>query len=261
MSASKQMASATRQLALYQQIARRIADEVTPVLSAGSRLPSERVLCKRFAVSRVTLRAALGVLSEQGALTSSAARGWFVAPPAEPGPGPAEGTRGILGFSETAATQGQVTVARVLHAECRPASLDEAESFGIVAGSAVFELRRLRFLEGLVIAVDNSRLPLTICPHIDRHDFTVESLYRVLRTAQKPVIPTVADYAVEAVPASREDAALLELPEGMPLLVASQKTADQFGLAACLRIDQRAGALGLVSQHPDRSVVVEQVRA
>ncbi len=193
-------------------------------LSVGDRLPSERVLCERFRVSRVTLRAALALLAADGRLSSSAARGWFLV---DNQPVGRPKSRPLLGFTDTAAALGQSTTARVLHADVRPATLDEAESFGIVAGSAVFHLRRLRYLNELVIAVDHSRVPVALCPGIDAHDFTRESLYRVLRTALEPVIPTVADYAVEAVAADSQEAELLDLPEAMPLLVASQRTRDQ----------------------------------
>lgn len=213
-----------REAPLYQQVAHRLTAELIIDLAPGDRLPSERVLCERFGVSRVTLRAALALLAAEGRVGSSAARGWFLldqdvggrlqAPP-------------LLGFTDAAADLGQRTNARVLHARVRPATLDEAESFGVVAGSAVFHLRRLRFLNELVIAVDDSRVPVAVCPGIDDHDFAHESLYRVLRTAADPVVPTVADYAVEAVAADREEVTLLDLPEAMPLLVASQRTRDQ----------------------------------
>ena len=216
----------TREAPLYQQVARRLTTELVPTMVPGDRLPSERVLCERLGISRVTLRAALALLASEGRLTSSAARGWFVVDDLsgdvhhQPSP--------LLGFTDAATTLGQRTTARVLHADVRPATLDEAESFGVVAGSAVFHLRRLRFLNDLVIAVDDSRVPTDLCPGIRDHDFARESLYRVLRTAADPVLPTVADYSVEAVAATPEEAKLLDLPTAMPLLVATQRTRDQY---------------------------------
>lgn len=214
----------TRQAPLYQQVARRLTTELIPAVRPGSRLPSERALCERLGVSRVTLRAALTLLASQGRVSSSAARGWFVV---DVLPG-ADHQLPLAGFTDAATTLGQRTTARVLHAAVRPATLDEAELFGSVAGAAVFQLRRLRFLNGLVIAVDDSRLPAALCPGILNHDFVHESLYRVLRTAPEPILPTVADYSVEAIAATPEEAQLLDLPEAMPLLVATQRTRDQY---------------------------------
>ncbi len=221
--------SVVRDAPLYQQVADRILNELGPSLTAGTRLPSERVLCERFDVSRVTLRSALNVLAQDGILSSAAARGWFVTTsPARSRAGGPDRSR-LMGFSDLARTLGQVTSATVLEATTRPSTIDESEQLVIVPGSPVFVLRRLRCLEGIIIAVDRSCLPLSLCPDLPSHDFSTASLYEVLRSAPDPVLPTVADYAVEAVAASEEEAQLLDLPAGVPLLVARQQTRDQHG--------------------------------
>src|SRR3954462_10393435 len=45
----------------------------------GDRLPSERVLADRYHVSRVTMRSALALLVEHGAVQAAPSRGWFIA--------------------------------------------------------------------------------------------------------------------------------------------------------------------------------------
>lgn len=216
---------------LYRQVADRVAaDIVARSLVVGDRLPSERVLCARLGVSRVTLRAALHQLVDQGLVSAEAARGWFVA--AVPPPRPESSTAmaaPIAGFSAIAVGRGQVVTARVLLAQLRAATLDEAEAFSTVAGAPLFELRRVRLVGGLLIAVDHSRIPAAVRPGLDEADFTTASLYSVLRSGVPPVIPTSADYAVEALPASSVEADLLDLPDGVPLLVATQRTRDQDG--------------------------------
>lgn len=210
---------------LYQQIARRVCDDVGTSLAPGDRLPSERTLCERYDVSRVTLRSALNLLAQDGIVTSAAARGWFM------GKRPRTGTRhrDLFGFTDLATSLGQATSATVLQAVTRQATIDESEQFEMVPGSPVFVLRRLRRLEGLIIAVDQSRIPLGLCPELERHDFSQTSLYKVLRSAANPVQPTLANYAVEAVAPSLEEVELLELPPTVPLLVATQQTRDQLG--------------------------------
>ncbi len=201
---------------LYVQIARLILEQASGgELERGARLPSERVLCAELGVSRVTLRKALATLVEEGVVESSQGRGWFVA-------------TGVLGeppnalrsFSETARIRGLEPSARVLAARRREATINEAEVFAVAPGSALFELRRIRCLDGLPVASDESRLPLALAPHLEAVDFSTASLYAELE--QAGVVPVRAEYALEAAEADVETAGHLGLRPGAAVLRTSQ---------------------------------------
>ena len=62
------------------------ADQIKALIESGtlpaeSRLPSERALCERLGISRVSLREALRVLESDGYVSVKAGRGTFVRPP------------------------------------------------------------------------------------------------------------------------------------------------------------------------------------
>ena len=173
-----------------------IAQDIAAGLtSPGDRLPSERDLCERLNVSRLTLRKALKLLVDDGLVESAPGRGWFVAggPISEP-------ANVLLSFSEMARARGPTPSARLLSTEVRSAALDEGEVLMIAPGSDLFEIRRLRRLDGAAIAIDHSRIPLAIAPGLPSIDFRRESLYSVLRN--HGVEPTRAATVVEAVPAT-----------------------------------------------------------
>ena len=213
------------ELPLYLRLAERLSEDLRAAGGAGgARLPSERQLAERYETSRVTIRAALGELRERGLLVSLPARGWALAaaPAREQAPGPR-----VLGFSDLAAQRGLRTRSRVLSAAVRPATTREAELLRTVAGADLFELRRLRYLNDLVIALEHNRLPLAVAPAMATTDFGTTSLYDVLRAAVPAQTPRHADYSVEARNAHAEEREHLEISGPVPILAATQLTFNQ----------------------------------
>ena len=188
----------------------------------GSRLPPERALAEHFGVSRVTLRRALGELAEAGIIGRSGA-GWVVASPAI-----GEPPNALMSFSEMAASRGLVPGARVLERRTRPATIDEAEALGLAPGAPLFELERLRSLDGVPILIDRTRIPLSLAPGLDGVDLQGRSLYEVLEQ-QFGMRPTRARFALEAIAADERRAELLGLEPGQPLLRCLQQTEDEAG--------------------------------
>lgn len=216
-------------LPLYGRTAARLWEDLAREgARPGDRLPGERVLAERYAVSRVTVRAALTHLQERGLLEPAQGRGWTVVDGAAT---EAREERGhsIQGFADYARENGLETHADVLLARTRPAGHDEVERLRIGPGAEVFELRRLRYLDGRVVALELNRLPLALCPELAEVDFTTASLYATLRSAREPQVPGVADYAVEARQPDPEERRLLQITGAVPLLVATQLTFNTEG--------------------------------
>ena len=218
-SAAESLADATSRQLL---VTRAVADDVASGrLQPSDRIESERSLAERLGVSRVTVRNALRVLAQDGLIVSAPGRGHFVAPA-----GFGEPPNRMMGFTELARMLGLTASARVISAETRPATYDEASALRIVPGAPLFDVERLRFLDGLPVVVDRTRLSLSRVPDIEDMDFSSASLFEHLGAVGLP--PAKSDFEIQAVPAEAEHADLLDVDVGHPLLIIRESgfTAD-----------------------------------
>ena len=138
-------------------LAREIEAEIeSGRLQAGRQLPPERELGERFGVSRVTVRSALADLERRGLVDRHPGRGTFVATRRL-----GESAGSLTSFTELGAQRGLVASAVVLDARTVSASVEDSEAFSMAPGADIYELTRVRLLDGLPISIDRSRCRCT----------------------------------------------------------------------------------------------------
>jgi GntR family transcriptional regulator len=207
----------------YERVRAQLAEDIDrDRRPPASRLPPERALAEHFGVSRATLRRALDELARDGRV-ERVPGGWAVAPRVVGEP-PNE----LMSFSEMAASRGLTPGGRVLERSARPATLDEADALGLAPGAPLFELERLRTMDGVPILVDRTRVPMALVEGIDEIALDGASLYEVLEE-RFGIRPTRARFTVEAIEADARRAALLDLEPGQPLLRCEQQSENQTG--------------------------------
>ncbi|MET0813336.1 MAG: GntR family transcriptional regulator [Microbacterium sp.] len=215
---------------LWVQAAALIAGEISSgALRAGARLPPERELCQQLNISRVTLRKALGHLVEQGLLSPSHGRGWYVSADRSSTAGghQKDWPNSLESFTETAERMGLPATSIVLRADTVPATLDESERLSVAPGTPLFVLARIRRLDGVPIAVDETRFALALAPDVAGADLTEGSIYRLLE-AQGADLHR-AETTIEAKAADDALAEHLGVDAGHPMLVMSQIVTDAEG--------------------------------
>lgn len=165
---------------LYAQLARTIAQAI----AAGKylpdeALPSERTLAESLNVSRVTARAAIDQLVEQGLIIRKRGSGNYIAPRIE------QPLSHLSSFSEELRKRGYTPSSRWLERTVSVAMIDEQLTLGLSPGARVARLERLRLADDVVMAYEVSVIPLNILPD----PMAVEaSLYEHLaRTHSAPV--------------------------------------------------------------------------
>jgi GntR family transcriptional regulator len=200
------------------------SDIATGRLTPGERLAPERDLGARFDVARNTLRRALRDLAARGLIEARDRSGWFVN-----GRGVTiETVSGPQGLTEWAAIHGLTVSSRVVVARVRPADEVEAEALRIPVASQVFELERVRVVEGAPLSLDRSILVPAIAEAVAGLDFATRSLFQSVRE-RNGIEPSRAECLIRAITTDRRTAELMGLAEGDPLLELSETVYDQFG--------------------------------
>jgi GntR family transcriptional regulator len=182
--------------------------------ASNTRLPSERQLAEEFEVSRLTVTKALKELEQEGLIYSRVGKGTFVTPQAKID----QSLETLTSFSEEMRAKQKRASSQVLYAAIEGASEEVARALTVPVGTDVFSLKRLRFADGQIIALEHSHIVYTLCPNIlEHHDFAQESLYQVLGEVYGLRL-TIAHQTVESRLATRDEAKVLQISPSDPVL-------------------------------------------
>jgi GntR family transcriptional regulator len=206
---------------LYHQLKQRItADIERGVYPVGSRIPPEHELEKLYDISRVTVRRALAELTTEGLLERKQGKGTFVSLP--------QGRmhlKSLHSFHDSCKFNKVRPSTDVIHVKEITASTRDAEELNLSAGSRVLETLRVRRADGTPVVLERNRFSLAYA-YLQDQDLT-GSLYSLLR--EYGVEPKLAVHDVSLCFAGGEEAALLEIPEGTPLVCLHEVIYDQRG--------------------------------
>lgn len=188
----------------------------------GHQLPSVDKLASQMAISRSTMREALRLLQAMGMVEIIHGRGIFVRKPRL-----SRMTGTMYSLSEFLEQRGMKPYSLILERRRAPADEDVAKKLDIAPGELVNILRRLRFADGVSFALEVSILACSFFPDLIDQEWTPEtSLYTLLQTHYYTV-PSTASHVVQAVAAGDEEARLLGIPPGSPLMRVETITCDQ----------------------------------
>lgn len=191
---------------LKDELYRDIKNGVYPV---HSRIPSEAELCRRYGISRVTVRKALADLTEEGLLLRIQGKGTFIAMPRLE-----KNLTAVTDFSQSCRLMGKKPSAVVLRAVCAEPSVKDAGDLSLGAENQVVDILRLRLADDMPVMIEENVFPGTYAYLLDA-DLT-GSLYAILH--RHHVKPNRALHDISLCHATPSQAKLLQISPGEALL-------------------------------------------
>lgn len=194
---------------IHQDLKRLILSGILP---AGALMPAEMEFCRAYGVGRQTMRMAIAGLVDEHLVERFAGRGTFVK-------GAQERMKFYLdrSFTQQMLDMGYQPSSQVLSISTSAVDASCPEPLRDKRGAGCLKLVRLRLGDGEPVSLQSTVILAEECPGLAEHDFSRESLYDVLAKSFKLPIAQI-HHVVRAVAASDEQAALLQVSAGVPLL-------------------------------------------
>jgi len=208
----------------YEQLAELLRREIIakqPV-SGVVALPSENELAELHCITRVTVRHALDVLEREGWIYREKGRGAFAAARRIE-----QELSQLVSTTEAMRQRGWKLLTRVIRLSTLPAPAHVARLLELDPEALVHELQRLRIVEDSPLSVQTAFLPAHLCPDLGENDLT-SSLYRLLETRYGLRLWTGQE-TLRARGATREEARLLQVRKGAPVMSAERLTYSSTG--------------------------------
>lgn len=191
-------------------------------LRSGDPVPSEHQLRRTYGVSRGTVRQALAALRAEGAIGGGRGKPPVVRPPTL-----TQDFAELVSFSAWATALGRVAGQRTAELARRPARPEIVDALDLEDGEPVVELLRVRLLDGTPVMIERTTFVERVGRLLFDFDADAGSIYAHL--SAEGVDLARARQTIDAVGASGEDAKLLGVGLGAPLLRVRRRTTDAAG--------------------------------
>ncbi len=198
----------------------RILDGTYPALS---RMPSESELGAAFAVSRITVRQALGDLQKEGLIFKIHGKGTFVAKPKA-----FQNVSTLQGLGESMRQMGYEVINRLHSVKHIPASVLVAERLKAEEGAPVTEIKRVRLVNREPISLEVTYVPAHLGERLEKADLVTRDIFLILEN-DCGIALGHADLAIDAILADDDLTRALNVEEGAPIMRIERLTHDADG--------------------------------
>ena len=195
---------------------RQIRDQVEALIKAGKLKPgqvifSEGACATKLGVSKMTVRQAFQSLRSEGLLII------------EKGKRPMISTgriqkdfQKLRGFTAEMTRRGLKPSSRVLQFEKAAPDAATANLLRLWRNDEVYRVRRLRYADKEIVGLETILLPARMFPDLAKTDLENQSLYGLMETRYAIAVEW-SEEELEAIPAEKDDAKVLQVSPGFPL--------------------------------------------
>jgi GntR family transcriptional regulator len=189
----------------------------------GGTLPTESDLAARYEVSRGTVRQAVAALTSEGRIGSRQGARRVVL-----GNRRSQSFAELRSFAQWARAMGRTATGRVIEQYRRPATAEDVERLLIEPDAEVLQVLRVRGLDGEPVLVERNVYPSWVAGAVERLSADCESVVQALYD-DIGVIFAYGEHTIDAVAAGTQDAELLAIRRGGPLLRIRRTTTTHAG--------------------------------
>lgn len=198
----------------YFQLKKYIVEEIeSSRWKPGEQILSEIKICELLDISRTVVRQTFQELVNEGYLVKKKAKGTFISEPKIN----ENLVQSLMGFYEDMTARGYKVKNDILFQKKIPADEKIAKHLNIETDEDVIVIRRLRRLNNEPIVLDKTHVPYKLCPGLLNEDLSGQSLYSYIEGKYNLKINKGIRY-IESVVANEEEAKLLNVKKGAPLL-------------------------------------------
>ncbi|WP_028044512.1 GntR family transcriptional regulator [Candidatus Stoquefichus massiliensis] len=192
-------------------------------IQKGEKIPSENELCKKYDVSRITVRNALADLENEGYLIKKQGKGTFATTPKLFRP-----LEDSVGFSESCKNAGMQSSSVVLKREIHPMDDRMKDILKLDDNDQVLYIQRLRLADGIPLMIENNYYSYQKYGFLYNEPLT-GSLYELLAEKKGIICDRSLKTVITVTTASGDLVKILQVPIGAPLFVMDGIMGDEHG--------------------------------
>lgn len=195
---------------LYIQLMNIFIDKIENHMKENEKLDSEREICKKYGLSRTTVREALDELEKNKFIYKVQGKGNFVSPKVVE-----QDLVKVSSFTEEMKKHGKNPTSKLLNFEIIEANTTIAKKLKLEEHELVFKISRIRIADDIPMIYEITYLPYERFKGLTKELIRESPLYEILGNSFDTHI-TSAEEIIESVLINKLESVYLEVPQGKP---------------------------------------------